>query len=150
MKWSVCAVLVAVFVSGCIGQEKFTVTDITFCSAEPSDRSYSRNPNAVYTKGDTLWVYMEAFRFEYLEKGEGYVSYFDATLEVFDAEGTSQGEVTQSMEVPSDTKPVYMWFKFWIDTVDLGEGTYTVVVTITDTISKKSAVAEGTFSVVVQ
>lgn len=148
MKWSVFAVLVAIFVSGCIGQEKFTVTDITFCNAEPFDRSYSRNPDAAYTTGDIVWVYMEVFRFEYLEEEEGYVSYFDSTLEVFDAQGTSQGEVTQSIEVPSDTKPVYMWFKFWIDTVDLGEGTYTVVVTITDTISKKSATTEGTFSVV--
>jgi hypothetical protein len=148
MKWSVCAVLVAVFVSGCMGQEKFTVTDITFCNAEPSDRSYSRNPDAVYTRGDIVWMYMEAFRFEYLEKEEGYVSYFDATLEVFNAHGTSQGEITQSIEIPLERKPVYVWFKFWIATASLGEGTYTITVTLTDTISKKSAVAEGTFSIV--
>ncbi|MBU7023671.1 MAG: hypothetical protein HXS40_05840 [Theionarchaea archaeon] len=147
MKWSVCAVLVAVLLSGCLGQEKFTVTDITFCSAEPSDRSYSRNPDAVYTKGDIVWVYMEAYRFEYLEKEAGFVSYFDATVEILDADGTSQGEITESMEVPSDTKPVYTWFKFWIGTADLGEGTYTVVVTITDTVSRKSATTEGTFSI---
>ncbi|MBU7015128.1 MAG: hypothetical protein HXS52_00860 [Theionarchaea archaeon] len=147
MKWSVCLVLVAVFAIGCLGQENFTVTDITFCNTEPSDRSYSRNPDAAYTRGDILWMYMEAFRFGYLEEEEGYVSYFDATLEVFDAQGISQGEITQSMEIPLERKPVYVWFKFWIATANLGEGTYTVTVTITDTISEKSAVAEGTFSI---
>ncbi|MBU6997906.1 MAG: hypothetical protein HXS41_11705 [Theionarchaea archaeon] len=148
MKWSVCALLAAVIISSCIGQEEFTVTDITFCNAEPFERSYNINPDAFYTARDIVWIYVEAFRFTSLERGEGYISCFDATVEVFDAQGVSQGDVIQSIEIPSDTEPSFVWFKFWIDTIDLNEGIYTVVVTITDAISGERAATEGTFSVV--
>lgn len=145
MKWI--SLFTAVILCGCVGQESFMVTDIVFCENEPFDRSYNQKIDAVYAHKDIVWIYIEAFRFSYTEEDLTYVAYFDTKLEVYDDQGTLIGEVTQPMEVPSQEELVYVWFKFWIDTIELKEGVYTAKITVTDTVSGETAVTEGTFTV---
>jgi hypothetical protein len=143
-KWMV---LLVIFCA-CLGQKsQFTVTNITFCASEPSDRAYDKQPDSVYTQGDMVWMYLEAFKFDYTETGSGYNVVFNVSLEVFNAQGTSVRSGTQIMEFPSKNEPVYVWFSFWIDSTDLPQGVYTVEMTITDTLSGDSAVTEGIFTI---
>jgi hypothetical protein len=135
---------------GCVGQEAFTVTDITFCDSEPFDRTYSKNPDASYISGDIVWIYLEAFRFGYTEEMKGedliYLASFESTLELY-YEDTYITGGSQPIEIASADVPTYAWFKFWIDTALLEEGVYTVSLVITDTASGESAKTEGTFTV---
>lgn len=141
--------IVLLLTCACLGQKPdFTLTDIVFCSNEPSDRSYEQKMDATYTYGDIIWLYLECFRFEYTESGDGYTSQFDTEMQVYDDTGTSIRKVTQSMDVPSQVKPVYVWFTFWIDTATLRAGTYTVKITVIDKIAGKKALSEGTFTIV--
>lgn len=140
-------IFLLIILCGCIGQQEFTLTDITFCAGEPFERSYQQKHDA-YMQGEIVWLYCEAFKFDYKED-HPYVASFHTVLNVYDAEGTFIGEVAQNIEVPFQESPVYVWFKFWIDSSDLEEGVYTVQLTITDTVSRQSATAEGTFSITV-
>jgi hypothetical protein len=76
-----------------------------------------------------------------------YVVYFDTEMKVYDAKGSTCHEGTRSIRIPFQEEPVYAWFSFWIDTIKLKEGIYTVKVTVTDTISGETVVTEGTFTV---
>lgn len=147
-KWtSVAVVIILLAGCGCIRQEKFTLTDITFCASKPADRAYDQKLDPTYVQGDTVWIYMEAFRFQSEEEGYLYVMSFDATLELYDAQGKFIRGGKEHIKTSSDREPVYMWFRFWIGTEDL-EGTYTVRIIITDTLSGESAASEGTFFIV--
>lgn len=132
---------------GCAGQEPFTTTDITFCVSEPFDRSYNQMLDAVYTQGDIAWIYMEVFKFSYIKEDLLYTAYFDTALNVYDEKGITCHEGTRSQRIPFQKEPVYAWFSFWIDTIKLKEGVYTVKITITDTISGETVVTEGMFTV---
>lgn len=139
---------VVILLLGCIGQkEPLALTDITFCAYEPGDRSYQQKLDAVYTYGDTVWMYLECFYFNYNKEGERYTALFDTKIEVYYEDGSRLGEVTQPVQISSEVTPVYTWFKFWIDTIDLRLGKYTVKITVTDTLSGQTAVSEGTFTV---
>ena len=139
-----------VVLCGCIGQEKLTLTEITFCTNEPFDRSYEQNPDAIYMQGETVWIYFETFKFQYTEEERQgvtiYSASFDVKLEVYDDDGIIVLKGTQPIEVASADELVYVWFKFWIDTNEF-EGVYTVKITVTDTLSEESAQTEGTFTV---
>lgn len=124
------------------------LTDITFCVNEPADRSYEPKPDPTYIKGETVWMYLEGFKFRYKEEDYLYVISFDSRMELYDEQGNLIREGTQRMDMPSSKKPVYIWFTFWIDTSVLEEGVYTVRITITDRLSGRSATSEGIFSVV--
>ena len=140
--------LILIMICGCIGQEVFTLTDITFCTNEPFDRSYEQNRDAVYSRGETVWLYFEAFRFETKQEKDAFVAVFEITLELLDREGTSILKGAQHLDIPSEETPSYLWFKYWIDTQDLEEGIYTVRITAIDNVSGESSTSEGTFSVV--
>ena len=144
-KWIVFGMLV--IFCGCMAEE-YRLTELTFCDGEPFDRSYDQKLDATYTIGETVWMYFEAFGFLYEEEGSKYMVRVDANLEVFDDSGSSLGTFSQHLDIPSDVEPVYIWLKFWIDSTVLAPGTYTVQVTVTDTISGEAAVSEGTFTLV--
>ncbi len=140
--------LILIICCGCVAQEKFTLTDIIFCENQPADRAYEQKQDPTYLQGETVWIYFEAFRFDYTEEEYLYVVSFDATLELFDEQGSFVGGTTERMEESSSEIPVYWWFKFWIESSDLGEGEYTVRITLIDTVSGESAATEGTFYIV--
>lgn len=145
--WIPLAVIVLVF-CGCIAQEKFTLTDIIFCASEPADRSYDQKHDPTYVPGETVWIYLEAFKFETREEGYFYVMSFDYTLEVYDEQGNYILGGPDHIEESSSEDPVYVWFRFWIETSGFEEGAYTVKIVMTDTFSKQSATSEGTFYLV--
>lgn len=140
--------LIIILICGCIGQEVFTLTDITFCINEPFDRSYEQNRDATYVQGETVWIYFEAFRFETRQEENTFMAVFEMTLELLDSEGTVILKGAQHLDIPSEEEPSYLWFKYWIDTRDLEEGVYTVRITAIDNLSGESATSESTFSVV--
>lgn len=141
-KW----IFLILLVCACMGQQsQFTITDITFCASEPSDRAYITQPDSLYTQGDIVWIYLEAFKFDYTKTNSKYKAIFAVDLTVYTEQGKEIRSGTQHMEFPSKEEPVYVWFKLWINSTELSKGIYTVELTITDTISKKSAVSEGTF-----
>lgn len=140
--------VVITFLCACVGQETFTLTDITFCANEPADRSYDQKLDPTYQQGETVWIYLEAFRFDYREEDQSYVAYFDTVFEVYDEKGNCIHQGIQQMEIPSRSTPVYVWFTFFIESEYLEEGIYTVRITVTDTLSGQTATAEGTFYIV--
>ncbi|MGD2250485.1 MAG: hypothetical protein PVF58_18975 [Candidatus Methanofastidiosia archaeon] len=143
-KW----LLLTLLVCACLGQKsQFTVTDMTFCTSEPSDRAYDRQPDSVYSPGDIVWMYLEVFKFDYTETDSGYTAVFTVSLQVYNTQGGSVRSGTHPMETSFKGEPVYTWFKFWIDSTDLPPGVYTVELTITDTLSGDSAVTEGVFTI---
>jgi hypothetical protein len=144
-KWIVLGMLV--IFCGCMAEE-YMLTELTFCAGEPSDRSYDQKLDATYMKGETVWIYVEAFGFLYEEEGSKYMAKFDANMEVVDDSGSSLGTLSQHLDVPSDVEPVYIWLKFWIDSTALAPGAYTARITVTDLMSGEAAVSEGTFTVV--
>ncbi|MBU7032932.1 MAG: hypothetical protein HXS53_10405 [Theionarchaea archaeon] len=132
--------------TGCIGQEEsFMLTDIIFCTDEPSNRSYEQNFEHRYVRGDILWVYLECFRFEPMVDNGTYVAVFDATLEIFDDVGTCIESGSQVIEVPTTAHPGYVWLKFWISTDTMEEGTYTLKITVKDTVSHEQATSQGEY-----
>lgn len=145
-KWIVLGILI--ILCGCTAQGGFTLTDLTFCDGEPGDRSYIENPDATYTQGETVWMYLEGLGFLTEEKDNKFVGSFDVELELFDDQGTSLGEFSQLLEEPSDEEPDYVWFKFWVDSSTLVAGMYTVRITVTDRLSGETASVEGTFKIV--
>jgi hypothetical protein len=146
-RWILILIIGVIFCE-CLGQEGLVLTDIIFCVSEPANRSYNQTPDPVYNHGDIAWIYCECFRFDYRKEDHKFVAFFDTKLEVYDSESNYIGDMRQSMEIPSTEKPVYVWFKFWIDTANLKEGAYIVRITVKDTLSGKSTVSEGSFSVV--
>lgn len=137
--------LILIFSCGCVSQEEFMLTDIIFCESQPADRAYEQKQDPTYVQGETVWIYLEAFKFDYTEEAYLYVVSFDVTLELFDEQGSFIRGGTERMEESSSEVPVYWWFRFWMDSGDLEEGAYIVRITMTDTLSGESATTENTF-----
>ena len=139
-------------VLGCIGQESFMLTDITFCADEPYERIYEQKPDTTYVQGEIVWMYLEGFKFQYNEEQKDeltiYSASFEVTLKVFDSNGNVVLEGNQPIDIASAQPLTYAWFKFWIESKDFEEGTYTVQITAVDSLSGESATTEGTFFIV--
>ena len=139
-------------VLGCIGQESFMLTDITFCADEPYERTYEHNPDATYVQGEIVWMYLEGFKFQYNEEQKDeltiYSASFEVTLKVYDSDRNIVLEGNQPIDIASAQLLTYAWFKFWIESKDFEEGTYTVQITAVDSLSGESATTEGTFFIV--
>lgn len=134
--------------TGCTGQEEsFMITDITFCTGEPFDRSYEQNPDHRYAGGDLIWVYLECFRFDSMMDNGDSIAVFNITLEILDDVGACIQTGSQVIEVPTASTPVYAWLKFWISTDTMEEGTYTLRITVEDTISGEQATSQGEFTI---
>ncbi len=122
-----------------------TLTDIVFCTSEPSARSYDEKPDATYRRGEKVWMYLECSGFECEEKNNEFMVSLKVKLEVFDSQGTCIAEMIEPVETSEKVEPPYVWLNFWIDTHRLKEGEYTVQITVIDTVSGKDATIEGSF-----
>ena len=124
-----------------------TLTDIVFCTREPSARSYDQKPDAAYKRGEKVWMYLECSGFQCKEENNEYAVSCKVKLEVFDEQGTCIAETTNPLEISNEVKPPYVWLNFWIDTHRLKEGEYIVRITVIDTVSGRGGTIEGSFFV---
>jgi hypothetical protein len=136
-------------ITGCIHEEdSFMTTDVTFCTDEPSDRSYEQNTDHTYCRGEPIWIYLECFRFTSTEDNGEYSALFNTTLEIFDHTGACVHTRSQLMEIPTTADPVYIWLKFWIKTDTLTAGTYTLSLTVEDTLGGEQSISRGEFHII--
>lgn len=150
IKWKIIAgLLIGVAIQAAIGyyimEEHLALTNITFCTVKPYDSSYQPKPNATYISGDTVWMYLECYRFECSKKNNEYVTLLYVTLEVFDSHGSCIEESVHSVEVSKEMKPSFIWLHLWIETDGFEEGRYSVRITVVDELSEKSQTAGGSF-----
>ena len=151
--WKIVAsvLVVAAAISAGVGyylmEEHLELTDIVFCTSEPAHRSYDQKPDAAYICGETVWMYLECYDFQYVEEVNTYVCSFYVTLEVFDSRGSCIGKIEQPIEASEKVKPPYAWFNFWIETDGLEEGEYSVRITVKDESSGKDGTTTGSFTV---
>lgn len=142
-----CIIGMALF-SGCVGKEdSFMITEIIFCTDEPSDRSYQQKSDSTYTQGEIIWIYLECFRCEVTMDGEAYVAQIHTILEIIDDTETCMKTESQFMEIPTTAHPIYIWLTFRIRTDALVPGTYTLSLTVEDTLSGETATSRKAFSI---
>ncbi|MDI6903634.1 MAG: hypothetical protein QMC77_07865 [Methanocellales archaeon] len=152
IKTLVCLVLVGlVIASGCVEKapKELTITEIIFCSEEPSERDYEIQPDATYRAGDTIWMYVEASEFDSRKLNGEYEVHISLSMDLLDADGNVLKHWPSLHEFHGDKLkriPDYIWFTEYIYGTDVFEsGKYTVSMTFTDRISMQGKTVRGDF-----
>ncbi|MGQ9816841.1 MAG: hypothetical protein ACUVQ3_02670 [bacterium] len=123
----------------------FKITNLVFCVEAPEDyMKYKEQPNATYKPGDVVWIYMNLNNVKYKQNPDSsYEIFIPEHLLVKGPNGAillDTDLLTKPLNLSKERDMNQLYLTNNINTAaELGDGKYTVNITVTDKFSNKTA-----------